>query len=125
MSFELQFKIQNSTSVHLSLFSKALNISLISFPPPNLEGKSLIFPLRYICHPRPASLKKSRVFNLNWRIRLSSWIRPFDLIVLRKTEWKRGISFSPALIPEWTATDLRVSMILAISILFGHGTLQV
>jgi hypothetical protein len=56
----------------LSPFSKALKISLISLPPPNFDGKSLIFPLRYIFNPRAASLKKSRVLDLNWRMRLSS-----------------------------------------------------
>ena len=56
----------------LAPFSKALKISLISFPPPNLDGKSLIFPLRYIFNPKAASLKKSLVLDLNCRMRLSS-----------------------------------------------------
>ena len=49
----------------LAPFSKELKISLISFPPPNFDGRSLIFPLRYIFNPKAASLKKSRVLDLN------------------------------------------------------------
>ena len=57
----------------LAPFSKALKISLTSFfPPQNFDGSSLIFPLRYIFHPKAASLKKSFVLDLNWRMRLSS-----------------------------------------------------
>src|SRR4030042_2921140 len=53
-------------------FSKALKISLISFPPPKLEGRSLIFPSRNIFHPNLASFRKSLVFDLTLRMRLSS-----------------------------------------------------
>src|SRR4030042_3593708 len=64
-------------------FSYALKISFTPFPPVKLGGSTLIFPRRNICHPRPASFRKSLVFNLKRRIRESSWMRPVLLILSR------------------------------------------